>query len=217
MKKLLMLFKTLVLIFFLPLELIYTFCIKPIFLFIVRSDINSMNDKYEDLLKSYRIKNKENENSLKKIESQNKRINRLESILEFYKDYKFEIEFTKEGETVLIFSSKKGKIDSFYLCGLDGCHGRNDCRIYLINGLHSLKIVDVISNTRNRGYARTLLEFVIQKAKDNQIKKICGDLSSVDSDEFGWLIPFYESLGFECELFKDTSTVMDGKMEMTLN
>jgi len=141
----------------------------------------------------------------------------LESILKHYEDCIFEISYTKKGEIVLIFFSKqdKGAIKkTYYLCGLNGEHNI-DSKI-LLNRYEKLKIVDIGSYTQRRGYARALLEFTIQKAKKNQIEIIHGDLSSVDSYEFDWLIPFYESLGFECELYVNNKSVMDGKIEMAL-
>lgn len=209
-------FRTIIELLFLPMRVIYFLCIKPIFRYLVQEEIKYEKDRYDDLLKKYREKSKEYNDNSKIIERLSKKLIRLESIFEYYKDWKFEISYTNKAEIVFLFSYNQNKLDSFYLCGINGSHHSNDCRIYLINYLDDMKIVDIISNTTNRGYARTLLEFTIKKAKELGVKKIYGDLSSVDSDSFDWLIPFYESLGFECTLFNDKGARMDGKIEMTL-
>ncbi len=216
MKKILVYGRTIIELIVLPMRVIYFFCIKPIFIYLVRKEIKYERDRYKNLLETYKEKCKEYDDNCGKTERLTKKINRLESVFEYHKNLNIEVSYTKKQELVFIFFSNLQEFNVFYLCGINGSHQSNDCRISLSNGLGYLKINDIISNTTNRGYARTLLEFTIKMAKEFGVKRILGDLSSVDSEKFDWLIPFYESIGFKTRLFDDRTSKMDGEIEMTL-
>lgn len=145
------------------------------------------------------------------------KINRVESIFKYYKNHILDTSYTSSGELVFIFSTKKNKLDDFYLCGINGVHCHNDSRIYLYKHENCLKIEDIISNTTRKGYAKALLEYTIKKANEFEVKKIYGYLSNVDSDRHEWLIPFYESLGFKYTFFNDISEKTNGKIQLEIS
>ena len=88
-----------------------------------------------------------------------------------------------------------------------------DCDIGVSWYGDSLKIKDVNARTERRGYARILLTYIIQIARQKGIKRIYGELSCVDKHQFDWLIPFYESLGFKTTLYKEPKGCIVGKIE----
>ena len=204
----------LIAIIFLPLSLIYSFGVEPLLLFLLRKEIKEEKEKYETLLK----KNGEINIKLSKTEGLNKLLNdktdRLKMLINHYHNYEIEFDKTEKDENVFIFSPKDMEFYSFYLCGMDGEDGTNDCRIHLSKYSNEIKIDDIISNTKKRGYASTLLNYTIRKAQASGIERIYGELSPVDADSFSWLIPFYESLGFTCILSNDKQ--MGGKLELKL-
>lgn len=87
------------------------------------------------------------------------------------------------------------------------------CHVNIACDSENIHIEDLITKIpyRRAGYARVLMEFVIQYAKDNHCNRITGELSRVDKDEFDWLIPFYKSIGFEITM----SGKYDGNMIMS--
>lgn len=209
--------KLIYIILFFP-KIIYVLCIKPIIVYLAKDEINTENKKYKNLLSEYRQVKNELQEKTKSEKILKVKINRFNNIIEHYKDWNTDIKLTKNKEIVFIFSSEKTEFDSYYLCGFDGKHSTNDCRInFQTYGISEMKILDIISETKNKGYAKTLLKYTIKEAKENGIEKIHGELGSPDKSRFEWLIPFYEFMGFTCTLFKDESKTIIGKIEMNLN
>lgn len=188
---------------FMP-RLTYFICIRPLVICLAKNDIEEEKKRYKKLIIDYQKNNKQLKEVTEKHKKSTEKTERIESIFEYWKKYSFEVMHTKHNELTFIFSGKNKLIGEKYLMGSNGQHGTNDSKInvgWYIDG--GIIIYDIISNTTKRGYARTLLEYTIKKAKEKGCSKIYGKLSSVDSDSFDWLIPFYESLGFKCTLFKD--------------
>jgi hypothetical protein len=205
-------------VIFSPLRLIF-WGLKLLLLFLLREEIRHEKNKYETLLK----KNGEINIKLSKTEGLNKLLNdktdRLKTLIHHYHNDEVEFDKTEKDENVFIFSPKHMEFYglefySFYLCGMDGEDRIVDCQINLSNYPNAIKIDDIISNTKKRGYAKTLLNYTIRKAQASGIERIYGELSPVDADSFSWLIPFYESLGFTCILSNDKQ--MGGKLELKL-
>ncbi|MDM1299769.1 hypothetical protein HXZ94_14830 [Empedobacter falsenii] len=125
----------------------------------------------------------------------------------------YSISKTKENEMVIIGTPiEEPYKTSFYLHGYNSAELRNDC-ILNIDKRTSFKKIKCIedqskiyseiyiqgieSNTSQKGYARAMLEFLINKAKqDNDIYRIYGMISYSEEKSFDWLIPFYKSVGF---------------------
>ncbi len=72
-------------------------------------------------------------------------------------------------------------------------------------------ICDIISEReeKQKGYARTLLSFLIKLANEqHEYKSLVGWLSYEDRTRHHWLKKFYESLGFEVYLFDNEEGVI---------
>ena len=75
------------------------------------------------------------------------------------------------------------------------------------NIFFDIMIDDIRADTSQKGYARAMLEFLINKAKqDKNIYRIYGMISYSDEKSFDWLIPFYESVGFNINVTKTKDT-----------
>lgn len=185
---------------------------------------------------AYKINKKDFERKMKKLELsyENNRILRAEldvivkqnqileknrgrilSLLERNAFYTKEM-FNNNNEILIVYYNSNDIFDSIYLLGENGNHPTNDSRINLRLHGNNLKIDDFISNTKNKGYGRFLLKFLIGKAENYNLEEIYGDLSPTERSDFIWLIPFYESLGFTCTLFNDPTKKMDGEIRLKL-
>ncbi len=202
----------------LPFLLIYSFIIKPIAFRILKKDFEEKEQKIKQLYKEKRNLVQENDNLKKEIEKEQHKIKRIKSIIKHYNNFENQVLLSDNNELIFIFYVKKDSLnDWIYLCGENGTHYTNDSRIALTCYGNRLKINDFISNSNKRGYGRFLLKHIIKTAKDSGVKEVFGDLSPTDKHEFDWLIPFYESLGFKCELFENNLRGgMEGKISMII-
>ena len=76
---------------------------------------------------------------------------------------------------------------------MNGNHPTNDSSINILNlGKSKIKILDICENTVNKRYAKILLRFVIDKAKEMEFK------ISLQTYLLIGLLPLYKSLGFTC-------------------
>ncbi|MBP2615821.1 GNAT family N-acetyltransferase [Chryseobacterium jejuense] len=152
---------------------------------------------------------KENEILIERNKQLSKRLERLKYIIEKDNNSKTEVSLTKNGEIVLITYSQINIFDKICLSGENGDGKSWDCVMSFKNYGSEIKIADFVTknDSENKGYGRALMNFVIAEAKRKNIKCITGDLSSVDSDSYEWLIPFYESFGFDCILFNDDKKI----------
>lgn len=161
---------------------------------------------------------KENEILIQENKLLSKRLERLKYILERNENSMTEATLTKHGEIVFMTYSQKNIFDSIYLSGENGNCNFWDSVMHFRDYGNEIKIVDFITknDSENRGYGRVLMNFVIAEARKKGIKCITGDLSSVDADNFDWLIPFYESFGFDCKLFNDDK-IIRGNIRLLLD
>ena len=211
--KILMILRKIFHIIFFPLKLIYYLGIKRIVVFLAKDEIVYEKEKYEKLLVDYRKLRIEADEKNETQKILKIKFDRLIRIFNHYDKWHFDVRATEKDEMVYIFSFREKIFNVFYLCGIDGNHFTNDCRIHFQNLSNSkIKIVEITSNTVNRGYAKTLLKYTIEKVKENGIQHITGDLSYIDRQSFVWLIPFYKSLGFTYLKLEDDG-IMDGIIE----
>src|SRR5690606_29590137 len=115
--------------------------------------------------------------------------NKILCALKRYELYHKEIFVSTSNEIILILSDSNIRPKTVYLIGENGESQICDSQIFLTFRDSMLKIDDFISNSKNKGYGRFLLEYVIQKAKETNIDEIVGELSPVDHSKFDWLIP----------------------------
>ncbi|MCS3529595.1 GNAT family N-acetyltransferase [Chryseobacterium sp. JUb7] len=160
---------------------------------------------------------KENEILIERNKQLSKRLERLKYIIEKNNNSKTEASLTKYGEIVLITYSQINIFDNIYLSGENGDDKFWDSVMRFKDYGSEIKIADFVTknDSENRGYGRALMNFVIAEARRKNVKCITGDLSNVDSDSFEWLIPFYESFGFDCILFNDDKMIR-GSIRLTL-
>lgn len=215
---------TVVYILSLPLILFEMEVLKPIMRWFLRKELNDLRKE----LNSYQNRNcqlrTQIENLIEEKSNLNNRIERLKMIVrKKTKDYhRNEITLTKNDELVVITYNEDNIFTTIYLDGEMGEEPSWDCKIELSNQTNSfgaVKIDDFLSSKKGNGYGRTLLNFLIKEAKKKEIKKIYGDLAYEDRANFDKLIPFYESIGFTCRLFKEGEkryNQMEGEISMLL-
>lgn len=203
-------------IILLPLRLINEFLLKRVARFILKEELNDEKNKLHESYKKRTELREEIAELSKQNELLNNRLLRVKYIIENNKGKRCELLLTKKGEIVSVIYRKKEMFDTIYLLGENSDNSFCDCKIDFKKFGDDLKIVDFVSKERNRGYGRVLIEFALAEAREAGVKKIYGDLSREDSDRFEWLIPFYESLGFQCQLFNDKTKRMDGLISMEL-
>lgn len=200
---------------FIPVAFI-KYCIKYLARFILKDEFVKENE----LLNKSFDRNKELNDLKNKYENENKllnsRLKRLKEIIENNKDKKCEFSLTKSGEIICFAYNGNKFFDSIYVFGENGKDTNKDCFMNFSNCGEVLKIEDFMSKNQNHGYGRALMSFVIQKAYDENKKYIKGGLSSVDSQNFKWLIPFYESFGFECKFLADQTRSIVGSVNLDL-
>ncbi|MDX3916510.1 MULTISPECIES: GNAT family N-acetyltransferase [Olivibacter] len=203
-------------IILLPLHIMNEFFLKRVARFILKEELNDEKNKLHE---SYKMRTELRE-EIAELSNENKLLNnrllRIKYIIENNKSEKRELLLTKKGEIVSVIYRKEEMFDTIYLLGENSDNSFYDSKIDFQKFGNDLKIVDFVSKERNRGYGRALIEFALAEAREADIKKIYGDLSPQDSDRFEWLIPFYESLGFQCQLFNDKTKRMDGLISMEL-
>lgn len=182
-----------------------------------RDDFEKQKKKLESSYESNRILKDKIENALKQNKLIEDNRNRILNFLKRTTVYTREI-FISNNEILIIYYCSENIFDIIYLLGENGIDPTNDSRINLSLNLSKkiLKIDDFISNSANKGYGRFLMKYLIEKAKENKIEEIYGDLAPEDSPKFNWLIPFYESLGFTCTLFNDPKENMHGEIRLKL-
>lgn len=161
---------------------------------------------------------KKNEILIEENKLLSKRLERMKYILERNENSTTEAALTKHGEIVFMTYSQKNLFDSIYLSGENGDDKFWDSVMHFRDYGNEIKIVDFLTrnDSENKGYGRVLMNFVITEARKKDIKCITGDLSSVDADHFDWLIPFYESFGFDCKLFNDDK-IIRGNIRLLLD
>lgn len=210
--------KTTLNILTLPFWLIYSLIMKPIAFRMFNKYFQQKENKIQDLYKEIRKLQQKNDDFKKEFEQEKRKIERIKNFIKYWENSKKEVFVSRQNELIFIFSEKDKIFSNWvYLCGENGKHHSNDSRIALISYGDKLKITDFISNTKRQGYGRILLEYVINFAQQNGIKKIIGDLSTVDEYEFEWLIPFYKSVGFEKKPPNENSKeIMAGEIFMDL-
>lgn len=161
---------------------------------------------------------KKNEILMEENKLLTKRLERLKYILERNESAMTEAALTKHGEIVFMTYSQKNIFDSIYLSGENGDDKFWDSVMHFSDYGNEIKIEDfrTKNDSENKGYGRVLMNFVIAEARKKDIKYITGDLSSVDADHFDWLIPFYESFGFDCKLFNNDKKIR-GNIKLLFN
>lgn len=192
--------------------------IKKISCMILKSEFESRQKTLEISQSKRSELYKENETLIQENKLLSKRLERLKYILERNENSMTEAALPKHGEIVFMTYSQKNIFDSIYLSGENGNCNFWDSVMHFRDYGNEIKIVDFITkhNSENKGYGRALMNFVIAEAKKKDIKYITGDLSSVDADHFDWLIPFYESFGFDCKLFNDDK-IIRGNIRLLLD
>ncbi|MDW9381943.1 GNAT family N-acetyltransferase [Chryseobacterium sp. JV558] len=183
--------------------------IKAIARMILKSEFES-KQKFLEISQNKRSElYKNNEILIEENKLLSKRLERMKYILERNENSTTEATLTKHGEIVFMTYSQKNLFDSIYLSGENGDDKFWDSVMHFRDYGNEIKIVDFLTrnDSENRGYGRVLMNFVIAEARKKGIKCITGDLSSVDADNFDWLIPFYESFGFDCKLFNDDKII----------
>ncbi|MDY3529702.1 GNAT family N-acetyltransferase [Riemerella anatipestifer] len=211
-------------ILLLPLILFKSGVLKPIMRWFLREELNDLRKELNSCQNRNRELRREVEILTEEKSNLNNRIGRLKTIVRKKTNdhYRNEITLTKNDELVVITYNENDIFDTIYLNGEMGDHPSWDCKIELINQtdfIKKVKIADFLSNKKGDGYGRTLLNFLIKEAKKRGIKKMYGDLAYTDRADFDKLIPFYESVGFTCRLFKKTEkeyNQMEGEMFMIL-
>ncbi len=204
-------------IFLLPVHL-FLFVIKRIAYRINKEEFELKKKMLDSSYKTNRQIRAQLDAVTQQNENYKKNKNKIIDLLERDNFYTREI-FSRNDEILIVYYNSNDIFDSIYLLGEYGEYGdhpTNDSRINLSLHGNNLKIDDFISNTKNKGYGRFLLKFLIEKAKNNNLEEIYGDLSPEDSSNFIWLIPFYESLGFTCTLFNDPAQKMNGEIRLKL-
>lgn len=201
----------------LPLHLIKGFVLKPIARSILRG---------ENLVEKHKLQDCYRENAdlrlaAAKLSGQNqvldKRLRRIKYMVEKSESHRGELLLTKYGEIVSIIYGTEKLAGNIRLLGENGNGEFFDSEMYLQKSENELKITDFKSQEKRKGYGRSLIKFVIAEAGRLGVERIYGDLSSQDEANFEWLIPFYESLGFRCIMFKESKPPIIGSMFMELN
>lgn len=189
--------------------------------FILKNEINEKGEKNAELFSVLHKKNdlykKENE----KITTENivllARFSRFKEILEDSPNNTFELRTTKNNELVIISYSKYNVFDTIRLFGENGDNKYWDSKVEFTKRGAEIHIEDFQSKIEGKGYGRVLMDFTIKKALEINMSSITGKLSNVDSKSFNWLIPFYESFGFECTLYEPDEKIIVGKIELNLS
>lgn len=192
--------------------------VKKIARMILKSEFES-KQKFLEISQNKRSElYKNNEILIEENKLLSKRLERMKYILERNENSTTEAALTKHGEIVFMTYSQKNLFDSIYLSGENGDDKFWDSVMHFRDYGNEIKIVDFLTrnDSENRGYGRVLMNFVIAEARKKGIKCITGDLSSVDADNFDWLIPFYESFGFDCKLFNDDK-IIRGNIRLLLD
>ncbi|EHO13840.1 GNAT family N-acetyltransferase [Myroides odoratimimus] len=192
------------------------FFLKKLARYILRYELNNSNKTREILSNRNQTLSNQNRDFTDDLKRSQKNKKRLLKIINEKKDKSCDLAITSKDEIVYIFTSGTYFI-SLQLYGTDSNHAWSDSEIlYSIHGFKEdiVKIDSLDSNTKRKGYARTLMIYFIEKMKEQKVTEIYGDLSPVDKNSFDWLIPFYESLGFTCTLPTDNKF---GKLRMYLN
>jgi|GEM_PF-1404129 hypothetical protein len=210
MKTIVVLVRCILDIISIPLRICYHNILRPTAFKIVKDDID--REKEKSIAMYNEIQSLKNENK-----ALNSKINRIKGFVERYKEYNKEVFLSDNNELIFIFENRKIPFDFCFLCAENGSHETNDSIIYLNVYGNDLKICDFISNTKKKGYAKILLNYLKKKAFDNGIEGFYGDLSPIDEDNFEWLIPFYESMGFQYEQVNlDNFEIMKGRIYMDI-
>ena len=196
------------------------FLLRPLFTKEIQEE---QNKRYLQLERNGILKNQliEAEKEINRLNNCNERF--LKTIN--YKPFlNYSISKTKENEMVIIGTPLEEPYDTpFYLYGYSSSNLDKDCILNLTkqksikqpikinnkeeNIFFDIMIDDIRADTSQKGYARAMLEFLINKAKqDKNIYRIYGMISYSDEKSFDWLIPFYESVGFNINVTKTKDT-----------
>ncbi len=185
--------------------------------FILKKEIKEEKDFFSVLDKKIDVLEKEKENILTINNTLIERFNRFKEIIKDDRNKIYELAITSNNELVVISYSKKEIFDTIKLFGESGNNKDWDSFMSFYKMGKTIKICDFQSKIRGKGYGRVLMDFIIKKSREENITYITGDLSDVDSESFNWLIPFYESFGFQCTLYEPNKNVIVGKIELKLN
>lgn len=194
--------------------------LKTISRFILKNEINDERQKnakiFSALHEKLNVFKKENE----KISTENikfeARFSRFKEIVENSINDTFELAITRKNEFVIISYTNCNIFDSIKLFGENGKNKFWDSKIEFIKRGEEIHIADFQSKIEGKGYGRVLMDFTIKKALEKKFTSITGKLSSVDSKNFNFLIPFYKSFGFDCTLYKVDEKMIVGKIELNL-
>jgi hypothetical protein len=148
--------------------------------------------------------------------NQNIKFNRFREIINNNKNDFFELTTTKNNELVIISYSKLNTFNEIKLFGENGNYKFGDSIMKFTKIGDTIHIQDFESFIKEKGYGRVLMTFSVKKAFEENFSNITGNLAAVDSDSFKWLIPFYESFGFECIQYEESNNSIMGKIELTL-
>jgi len=196
------------------------FILKEISSSILKNEIDEERERNAEILSAIHKKldtlTKEKENLFDENTLLTTRFNRFKEIIEDNINDVFELTTTKNNELVIISYSKQNIFDTIRLFGENGKNKYGDCKIELTKRGEEIHIQDFQSKIEGKGYGRVLMDFIIKKASEKKFRSITGKLSTVDSKNFNWLIPFYESFGFECTLYKPDGKIIVGKIELNL-
>ena len=197
------------------------FILEKISRFILKNEIKEEKEKNIELRKDLDVLKKEKENIFTENNTLTASFNRFKEIIKANKNNTLELTTTKNNKLVIISYSKKKVFDRIELFSESENNGDWDSFISFSDRGKEIHIEDFQSKTKGKGFGGVLMDFTIKKALEENITSVTGDLSNQDSKNFDWLIPFYQSFGFECVLYKDVGKMIIseivGEIKLNLN
>jgi GNAT superfamily N-acetyltransferase len=184
--------------------------------FILKNEIKKEQENFSVLCKKNDVLKNEKENIFTENNLLTAKLDRFREIIKNDINKTYELAITTNNELVVISYSKKEIFDNIKLFGECGNNKDWDSKMEFTKRGEEIHIEDFQSKIEGKGYGRLLMDFTIKKALEKKLISITGKLSSVDSENFNWLIPFYESFGFDCTQYKDDGKVIVGKIELNL-
>lgn len=194
--------------------------LKKMSRFILKNEIKQKQDSLSVLNKKFDLLKKEKENIFTENNALITRFNRFREIIKNDRNKTYELAITKKNELVVISYSKKEIFDTIELFGESGNNKDCDSEIEFTKRGKEIHITGFMSKIKGKGYGRVLMDFVIKNGLEQKYTSITGELSSSYSNNFNLLIPFYQSFGFNCILYKDVEKTsigeIVGKIELNL-
>lgn len=201
----------------------FRFMLHPFFKWVYKQDFESYEAKATMFAEGNILKNKEIE--MLKIELGKYQYGG-ETMRQLMHEYKYNIlSLTPNGETVVISYSHLNLLssdivlshlrtkDGIKCCKMSTCTEENGHVLSLLNSggiqLGNITLMTTIADIgcspdyRKHAYATTLLSFVLQEARQQNLKYLGGWLSYVDKIHHEDLKRLYERLNFEVYLFPD--------------